>query len=45
VAVAPVGPADRQALLATPTVAARAALLRELLEGTIELLAARLGSG
>jgi len=45
VAVAPVGPADRQALLATPTVATRAALLRELLEGTIELLSARLGSG
>jgi uncharacterized protein len=45
VAVAPLGPADRQALLATPSVAARATLLRELLEGTIELLSARLASG
>jgi Lon protease-like protein len=45
VAVAPLGPADRQALLATPTVAARAALLGELLEGTIELLSARLAAG
>ena len=45
VAVAPLGPADRQTLLATPSVAARAALLAELLAGSVELLEARLAAG
>ena len=45
VAVAPFGPADRQTLLATPSVAARATLLAELLAGSVELLEARLAAG
>ncbi|HET8647580.1 MAG TPA: ATP-dependent protease, partial [Vicinamibacteria bacterium] len=45
VAVAPLGPADRQALLAAPSVAARTRLLRELLAGSVELLEARLAAG
>jgi len=41
-AVAPLGPADRQLLLAAPSVAARVAALADLLPGAIELLGARL---
>jgi Lon protease-like protein len=44
-AVAPLGPADRQALLAAPTVPARWRLLRELLVDQIDLLQARLAAG
>jgi len=43
--VAPLGPADRQALLAAPTVPARWRLLRELLVDQIALLQARLAAG
>jgi uncharacterized protein len=43
--VAPLGPADRQALLAAPTVPARWRLLRELLADQIDLLQARLAAG
>jgi Lon protease-like protein len=43
--VAPLGPADRQALLAAPTVPARWRLLRELLVDEIDLLQARLAAG
>ena len=43
--VAPLGPADRQALLAAPTVPARWRLLRELLVDQIDLLQARLAAG
>jgi uncharacterized protein len=43
--VAPLGPADRQALLAAPTVPARWRLLRELLNDQIDLLQARLAAG
>jgi Lon protease-like protein len=42
---APLGPADRQALLAAPTVPARWRLLRELLVDQIDLLQARLAAG
>jgi uncharacterized protein len=45
VALAPLGPADRQALLVVPSVAARFALLHELLTDQIDLLQARLASG
>jgi Lon protease-like protein len=45
VAVAPLGPADRQALLSAPSVAARTRLLRELVAGSVELLEARLAAG
>lgn len=45
VAVAPLGPADRQALLSAPSVAARTTLLVELLTGSVELLEARLAAG
>ena len=41
-AVAPLGPVDRQLLLAAPSVAARVAALADLLPGAIELLGARL---
>ena len=43
--VAPLGPADRQALLAAPTVPARWRLLRALLVDQIDLLQARLAAG
>jgi Lon protease-like protein len=43
--VAPLGPADRQTLLAAPTVPARWRLLRELLLDQIDLLQARLAAG
>jgi Lon protease-like protein len=43
--VAPLGPADRQALLAAPTVPARWRLLRTLLADQIDLLQARLSAG
>lgn len=43
--VAPLGPADRQALLAASTVPARWRLLRTLLADQIELLQARLSAG
>jgi Lon protease-like protein len=43
--VAPLGPADRQALLAAPSVAERTALLRRMLTDRIELLQARLAAG
>jgi uncharacterized protein len=43
--VSPLGPADRQALLAAPTVPARWRLLRELLVDQIDLLQARLAAG
>jgi Lon protease-like protein len=43
--VAPLGPADRQALLAAPTVPARWRLLRALLIDQIDLLQARLAAG
>jgi Lon protease-like protein len=43
--VAPLGPADRQTLLAASTVPARWALLRELLVDQIDLLQARLAAG
>jgi Lon protease-like protein len=43
--VAPVGPADRQALLAAPSVPARWALLHQLLVDQIDLLQARLAGG
>jgi uncharacterized protein len=43
--VAPLGPADRQALLAAPTVPARWRLLRELLVDQIALIQARLAAG
>ena len=42
--VAPLGPADRQALLAAPTVPARWRLLRALLNDQIDLLQARLAA-
>ncbi len=44
-AVAPVGPFDRQRLLAAPTPEARAALLDELLGGVEEVLTLRLAGG
>lgn len=44
-AVAPVGPADRQRLLAAPSPAARAGLVRAMLVDQIELLRARLAGG
>jgi uncharacterized protein len=44
-AVAPVGPADRQRLLAAASVPARAGLVRAMLVDQIELLQARLASG
>jgi Lon protease-like protein len=44
-ALAPLGPADRQALLCTPTLGGRFELLRELLADHVELLQARLSSG
>jgi len=43
--VAPLGPVDRQALLAAPTVPARWTLLRELLADQIDVLQARLAGG
>ena len=43
--VAPLGPADRQVLLAAPTVPARWRLLRALLLDQIDLLQARLAAG
>ena len=43
--VAPLGPVDRQALLAAPTVPARWRLLRELLVDQVDLLQARLAAG
>jgi Lon protease-like protein len=43
--VAPLGPADRQALLAAPTVPARWRLLRALLVDQVDLLQARLAAG
>jgi uncharacterized protein len=43
--VAPLGPADRQVLLAAPTVPARWRLLRALLVDQIDLLQARLAAG
>jgi Lon protease-like protein len=43
--VAPLGPADRQALLVAPPVPARWRLLRELLVDQIDLLHARLAAG
>jgi Lon protease-like protein len=43
--VAPLGPADRQALLAAPTVPTRWRLLRTLLIDQIDLLQARLAAG
>ncbi|MGH9227778.1 MAG: LON peptidase substrate-binding domain-containing protein [Acidimicrobiales bacterium] len=43
--VAPLGPADRQALLAASTVPARWRLLRELLVDQVDLLQARLAAG
>jgi uncharacterized protein len=45
VAVAPLGPADRQALLAAPSAPARLADLERLLGEHIELLEARLAAG
>ena len=45
VVVAPLGPADRQALLTAPSVPERWARLSELLGDAIELLQARLASG
>jgi ATP-dependent Lon protease len=42
-AVAPLGPADRQAVLATPTTDGRMTLLASLLADRVELLQARLG--
>lgn len=42
-ALAPLGPVDRQALLATPTADERVARLSELLTDAVELLRARLG--
>jgi hypothetical protein len=45
VAVAPLGPADRQRLLAAPTLDARRSLLRDLLVGQIDVLQARLSGG
>jgi Lon protease-like protein len=42
---APLGPADRQALLAAPTVPTRWRLLRELLVDQIDVLQARLAAG
>ncbi|MGH9112480.1 MAG: LON peptidase substrate-binding domain-containing protein [Acidimicrobiales bacterium] len=44
-AVAPIGPADRQRLLAAPSLPARAGLVRAMLVDQIELLQARLASG
>ena len=44
-AVAPVGPADRQRLLAAASVPVRASLVRAMLVDQIELLQARLASG
>jgi uncharacterized protein len=43
--VGPLGPVDRQALLAAPTVPARWRLLRELLADQVDLLQARLAAG
>jgi len=43
-AIAPLGPADKQALLCAPTVERRLELMRELLGDQVELLSARLGS-
>ena len=43
--MAPLGPADRQALLAASTVPARWRLLRTLLADQIDLLQARLSAG
>lgn len=45
VALAPLGPTDRQALLATPSAGARFARLRDLLAEEVEVLAARLAAG
>jgi Lon protease-like protein len=42
-ALAPLGPVDRQAVLATDTADGRTELLLDLLDGTMELLQARLG--
>ena len=44
-ALAPLGPADKQALLCAPTVGRRLELLRELLADQAVLLEARLGAG
>jgi Lon protease-like protein len=44
IAVAPLGPFDRHALLASPTPDARATRLGELLEDAIEVLSLRLGA-
>ena len=44
-ALAPVGPHDRQALLAAPTAAARLAMLTRMMEEVAEMLAQRLGGG
>lgn len=44
-ALAPLGPADRQALLGAPTLSSRFELLRDLLADQVELLQARLSSG
>jgi Lon protease-like protein len=44
-AVAPLGPADRQALLCAPTVARRVEMLRDLLVDHLEVLRARLSGG
>jgi Lon protease-like protein len=45
VAAAPLGVLDRQALLAAPSAAARAARLADMLPGALELLEARLAGG
>jgi Lon protease-like protein len=45
VALAPLGPTDRQALLATPSAGARFAQLQDLLAEEVEVLAARLAAG
>lgn len=44
-ALAPLGPADRQALLCAPTLGDRMTMLRDLLTDHIELLEARLAAG
>ncbi len=44
-AVAPLGPADRQALLRSPDAERRAEVLRDLLAGHMEVLRARLAGG
>jgi hypothetical protein len=45
IALAPLGPTDQQALLATPSAGARVARLRDLLAEEVEVLAARLAAG